>query len=244
MLPVAILPAAGILLAFGNAMHNEQLVALAPWLKMDVFVMISSVMEAAGQIVFDNLPLLFAVGTALGLAGGDGVAALAALVGYLIMNATMGQVMHITIDDIYGYANGAKELSQANKLPANALILGIPTLQTGVFGGLSWGRLQLGVIINTTILRYHRFRILCRKRFVPIVTSVVAIITGILLSFVWPPIQGGLNGLSNFLLDKNLTLTTFILVLLNVLLFHLDYTIFSMHHFGLNLDNIKIMSVI
>ena len=127
--------------------------------------MISSVMEAAGQIVFDNLPLLFAVGTALGLAGGDGVAALAALVGYLIMNATMGQVMHITIDDIYGYANGAKELSQANKLPANALILGIPTLQTGVLVGLSWGRLQLGVIINTTILRYHRFRILCRETF-------------------------------------------------------------------------------
>ena len=102
------------------------------------------------------------------------------------------------------------------------------------------GRLAC-VIINTTILRYHRFRILCRETFCTIVTSVVAIITGILLSFVWPPIQGGLNGLSNFLLDKNLTLTTFILVLLNVLLFHLDYTIFSMHHFGLNLDNIKIV---
>ena len=164
MLPVAILPAAGILLAFGNAMHNEQLVALAPWLKWmfchDFFCNGSSRTNC-----FDNLPLLFAVGTALGLAGGDGVAALAALVGYLIMNATMGQVMHITIDDIYGYANGAKELSQANKLPANALILGIPTLQTGVLVGLSWGRLQLGVIINTTILRYHRFRILCRETF-------------------------------------------------------------------------------
>ena len=59
--------------------------------KNDIIVMISSVMEAAGQVVFDNLPLLFAVGTALGLAGGDGVAALAALVGYLIMNATMGK---------------------------------------------------------------------------------------------------------------------------------------------------------
>ena len=57
------------------------------------------------------------------------------------MNATMGQVMHITIDDIYGYANGAKELSQAN--PANALILGIPTLQTGVLVGLSWGACSL-----------------------------------------------------------------------------------------------------
>lgn len=211
MLPVAILPAAGILLAFGNAMHNEQLVALAPWLKMDVFVMISSVMEAAGQIVFDNLPLLFAVGTALGLAGGDGVAALAALVGYLIMNATMGQVMHITIDDIYGYANDAKELSQANKLPANALILGIPTLQTGVFGGIIMGALAAwcyNKYYNITLPPFLGF--FAGKRFVPIVTSVVAIITGILLSFVWPPIQGGLNGLSNFLLDKNLTLTTFI----------------------------------
>ena len=211
MLPVAILPAAGILLAFGNAMHNEQLVALAPWLKMDVFVMISSVMEAAGQIVFDNLPLLFAVGTALGLAGGDGVAALAALVGYLIMNATMGQVMHITMDDIYSYANGAKELSQANKLPANALILGIPTLQTGVFGGIIMGALAAwcyNKYYNITLPPFLGF--FAGKRFVPIVTSAVAIITGILLSFVWPPIQGGLNGLSNFLLDKNLTLTTFI----------------------------------
>ncbi|WEN69759.1 glucose-specific PTS transporter subunit IIBC [Staphylococcus sp. NRL 16/872] len=211
MLPVAILPAAGILLAFGNAMHNEQLVKLAPWLKMDVFVMISSVMEAAGQIIFDNLPLLFAVGTALGLVGGDGVAALAALVGYLIMNATMGKVMHITIDDIYSYANGAKELSQANKLPANALILGIPTLQTGVFGGIIMGALAAwcyNKYYNITLPAFLGF--FAGKRFVPIVTSVVAIITGIVLSFVWPPIQDGLNGLSNFLLNKNLTLTTFI----------------------------------
>ncbi|WP_154837354.1 glucose-specific PTS transporter subunit IIBC [Staphylococcus sp. Marseille-Q1834] len=211
MLPVAILPAAGILLAFGNAMHNEQLVKLAPWLKMDVFVMISSVMEAAGQIIFDNLPLLFAVGTALGLAGGDGVAALAALVGYLIMNATMGKVMNITIDDIYSYANGAKELSQANKLPANALILGIPTLQTGVFGGIIMGALAAwcyNKYYNITLPAFLGF--FAGKRFVPIVTSVVAIITGIVLSFVWPPIQDGLNGLSKFLLNKNLTLTTFI----------------------------------
>ncbi|GGG93079.1 PTS glucose transporter subunit IICBA [Staphylococcus pragensis] len=211
MLPVAILPAAGILLAFGNAMHNEQLVKLAPWLKMDVFVVISSVMEAAGQIIFDNLPLLFAVGTALGLAGGDGVAALAALVGYLIMNATMGKVMNITIDDIYSYANGAKELSQANKLPANALILGIPTLQTGVFGGIIMGALAAwcyNKYYNITLPAFLGF--FAGKRFVPIVTSVVAIITGIVLSFVWPPIQDGLNGLSNFLLNKNLTLTTFI----------------------------------
>ena len=211
MLPVAILPATGILLALGNAMHNAQLVAIAPWLEHEVFVIISSIMESAGQIIFDNLPLLFAVGTALGLAGGDGVAALAALVGYLIMNATMGKVMNITIDDIFSYADGAKTLSQAAKEPENVLILGIPTLQTGVFGGIIMGALAAwcyNKFYNITLPAFLGF--FAGKRFVPIITSVVAIVTGVLLSFVWPPIQEGLNQLSNFLLNKNLTLTTFI----------------------------------
>lgn len=211
MLPVAILPAAGILLALGNAMHNAQLVTIAPWLEHEVFVIISSIMESAGQIIFDNLPLLFAVGTALGLAGGDGVAALAALVGYLIMNSTMGKVMNITIDDIFSYADGAKTLSQAAKKPENVLILGIPTLQTGVFGGIIMGALAAwcyNKFYNITLPAFLGF--FAGKRFVPIITSVVAIVTGVLLSFVWPPIQEGLNQLSNFLLNKNLTLTTFI----------------------------------
>ncbi|QQJ83574.1 glucose-specific PTS transporter subunit IIBC [Staphylococcus pseudintermedius] len=211
MLPVAILPAAGILLALGNAMHNEQLVSLAPWLKHEVFVILSTIMESAGQVVFDNLPLLFAVGTALGLAGGDGVAALAALVGYLIMNATIGKVMHISIDQIFSFADGAKTLSQANKLPQHALILGIPTLQTGVFGGIIIGALAAwcyNKFYNITLPQFLGF--FAGKRFVPIVTSLVAIVTGVVLAFVWPPIQEGLNDLSNFLLNKNLVLTTFI----------------------------------
>lgn len=211
MLPVAILPAAGILLALGNAMHNEQLVSLAPWLKHEVFVILSTIMESAGQVVFDNLPLLFAVGTALGLAGGDGVAALAALVGYLIMNATISKVMHISIDQIFSFADGAKTLSQANKLPQHALILGIPTLQTGVFGGIIMGALAAwcyNKFYNITLPQFLGF--FAGKRFVPIVTSLVAIVTGVVLAFVWPPIQEGLNDLSNFLLNKNLVLTTFI----------------------------------
>lgn len=211
MLPVAILPAAGILLALGNAMHNEQLVSLAPWLKHEVFVILSTIMESAGQVVFDNLPLLFAVGTALGLAGGDGVTALAALVGYLIMNATIGKVMHISIDQIFSFADGAKTLSQANKLPQHALILGIPTLQTGVFGGIIMGALAAwcyNKFYNITLPQFLGF--FAGKRFVPIVTSLVAIVTGVVLAFVWPPIQEGLNDLSNFLLNKNLVLTTFI----------------------------------
>ena len=175
-------------------MHNDQLVELAPWLNHQIFVMISGIMESSGQIIFDNLPLLFAVGTALGLAGGDGVAALAALVGYLIMNATMGKVMNITIDDIYSYAQGAKELLQADRAPAHALILGIPTLQTGVFGGIIMGALAAwcyNKFFNITLPAFLGF--FAGKRFVPIVTSAVAILAGVVLSFVWPPIQEGVK---------------------------------------------------
>ncbi|MDJ1154823.1 glucose-specific PTS transporter subunit IIBC [Macrococcus caseolyticus] len=211
MLPVALLPAAGILLAFGNAMHNEQLVQIAPWLDNGFFVMLSGIMESAGQVIFDNLPLLFAIGTALGLAGGDGVAGLAALVGYLIMNATIGKFMGITIDDIFSYAEGAKTLGQSAKEPANALILGIPTLQTGVFGGIIMGAVAAwcyNKFYNINMPAFLGF--FAGKRFVPIITSVMAIIVGAILAIIWPPIQGGLNTLSEFLLNKNLVLTTFI----------------------------------
>ena len=107
MTPVAILPAAGLFLSFGNKLHF-------------------TLMELAGQIIFSNLPLLFAIGAAIGLVGGDGIAALAAVVAILIMNTTMG----IMTDAAVGVASG--DLSYA-------MVLGIPTLQTGVFGGLIAG---------------------------------------------------------------------------------------------------------
>jgi PTS system D-glucosamine-specific IIC component len=93
MLPVALLPAAGLLLALGNALQNETLTNLAPFLTSDWVVLIASVMENAGNIVFSNLPVLFAVGVAIGLANGDGVAGIAALIGYLIMNVTMSSIL-------------------------------------------------------------------------------------------------------------------------------------------------------
>src|SRR5699024_8611424 len=179
MLPVAILPAAGILLAFGNAMKNAQFIEIAPWLKTDIIVMIASVMESSGQIIFDNLPLLFAIGTALGLAGGDGVAGLAELVGYLIMHTTMGVIKGITIDNIYSYSKVAETLSQAAREPSHALVLGIPTLQTGVFGGIIMGALAAwcyNKYFNINLPPFLGF--FAGKRFVPIITSVVAIVTG------------------------------------------------------------------
>jgi PTS system D-glucosamine-specific IIC component len=95
MLPVAILPAAGLLLAFGNAFQNPALTDRIPALKVDWFTLVAKVMEQSGSVVFSNLSLLFAVGVAVGLAGGEGVAALAALVGYLIMNQTMSVALNV-----------------------------------------------------------------------------------------------------------------------------------------------------
>ncbi|KIL50655.1 glucose-specific PTS transporter subunit IIBC [Jeotgalibacillus soli] len=204
MLPVAILPAAGILLAFGNALQNETLLELAPFLEAGWVNMIASVMEEAGDIVFSNLPLLFAVGVAIGLVGGDGVAGLAAIVGYLIMNATMGTVLGLDIDTVTGISGGAVD-------PAHALVLGIPTLQTGVFGGIVMGALAAYMynrFYNIELPSYLGF--FAGKRFVPIITAGSAIVVGLLMLVVWPPIQGGLNILSNNLIHSNLALSAFL----------------------------------
>lgn len=126
MLPVAILPAAGILLAFGNALQNPALIEKIPVLETGWVEMVAKVMEQSGGIVFANLPLLFAVGVAVGLAGGEGVAGLAAIIGYLVMNVTMSVILGVTADQI-------------GTNPSFANVLGIPTLQTGVFGGIIVG---------------------------------------------------------------------------------------------------------
>ncbi|QFT87571.1 PTS system glucose-specific EIICBA component [Bacillus sp. THAF10] len=197
MLPVALLPAAGILLAFGNALGEENLLELMPFLGADWVQMVANIMNAAGGIVFDNLPVLFAVGVAVGLAGGEGVAALAAIIGYLIMNATMGVVL--------GVDDGML------KDPAYASVLGIPTLQSGVFGGVIVGILgafMYNKYYNIELPSYLGF--FAGKRFVPIVTAASAVVLGILMSFVWPPIQGGLNTLSESMINTNLTLSAFI----------------------------------
>lgn len=198
MLPVALLPAAGILLALGNALKNPALTDKVPALKADWVVLVSNVMEQAGGIVFANLSLLFAVGVAIGLAGGDGVAGLAAIIGYLIMNVTMGVVLGVTADMV-----GAN--------PSFANILGIPTLQTGVFGGIIVGILaayMYNKYFNIELPQYLGF--FAGKRFVPIITAVSAVALGIIMTFIWPPIQQGLNAFSHNMIDANRTVAAFI----------------------------------
>ncbi|WP_026693100.1 glucose-specific PTS transporter subunit IIBC [Peribacillus kribbensis] len=198
MLPVAILPAAGILLAIGNALQNPVLLDIAPFLHNHGVKVIASVMEGAGGIVFDNLALLFAVGVAVGLAGGEGVAGLAAIVGFLIMNKTMGTVLGIDASDLKGHMEYAS-------------VLGIPTLQTGVFGGII-----IGILAATMYNKFFEIEMpsylgfFAGKRFVPIVTAASAVVLGLLMIVVWPPIQSGLNAFSNNMVNANLTLSAFI----------------------------------
>ncbi|MBN8194419.1 PTS transporter subunit IIABC [Bacillus sp. NTK074B] len=201
MLPVAILPAAGLLLAFGNALQNPTLLDIAPFLANGGVETVASVMEQAGGIIFGNLALLFAVGVAIGLAGGEGVAGLAAIVGFLIMNVTMGTVEGLGIGDVTG--DGVD--------PAFALVLGIPTLQTGVFGGII-----VGILAASMYNRFYQIELpsylgfFAGKRFVPIATAASSVVLGLLMLLIWPPIQDGLNTFSNFMLGENRALAAFV----------------------------------
>lgn len=197
MLPVALLPAAGLLLAFGNAFQNPALLNIFPALANIHGV--AQVMEQAGGVIFGNLSLLFAVGVAVGLTGGEGVAGLAAIVGFLIMNVTIGLVAGITPEMITG------------KTPAYAMVLGYPTLQTGVFGGIIVGILSSAMykrFYNIELPAYLGF--FAGKRFVPIATAVAALILGAVMVFAWPPIQNGLTHFSRNMIDTNKTLAAFI----------------------------------
>ncbi|MBY9080525.1 glucose-specific PTS transporter subunit IIBC [Paenibacillus sp. HN-1] len=214
MLPVAILPAAGLLLGIGNMLVNPDFLQYAPALENHTVQAIANVLMNSGQIVFSNLSLLFAVGVAIGLAGGEGVAGLAAIIGFLVMNVTMGTVLGIN----------SYVLSQGNF--AYASVLGIPTLQTGVFGGI-----LVGILASAMYKRFFKIELpsylgfFAGKRFVPIMTAVTSLILGLALTIVWPPIQHGLNYLSQNMIDTNRTLAAFIFGLIERSLIP-----FGLHH--------------
>lgn len=198
MLPVALLPAAGLLLGIGSMLVNPDFLNLVPAMDNATVNAIATVMMNAGDIVFTNLALLFAVGVAVGLAGGDGVAGLAAIIGYLVMNVTMGTVIGITP-------------AMVGEDPAYASILGIPTLGTGVFGGII-----VGILAASMYKRFFKIELpsylgfFAGKRFVPIMTAATSLLLGLLMVVIWPPIQGGLNAVSHFMLEQNRTLSAFI----------------------------------
>ncbi|GAD78857.1 MULTISPECIES: PTS glucose transporter subunit IIBC [Vibrio] len=166
MLPVSVLPVAGILLGVGAADLSF------------IPAVVSSLMEKAGGSVFDQMPLLFAVGVALGFTNNDGVAGLASIVGYGIMAATL-KVM----SDVLGLSD-----------PIN----------TGVLGGI-----LIGALSAWAFKRFYRIQLpeylgfFAGKRAVPIITGFAAIVLGILLSFVWPPIGGAISWFSHWAANQN-----------------------------------------
>jgi glucose PTS system EIICB or EIICBA component len=142
--------------------------------------LVSELMRNSGDAIFANMPLIFAVAVALGFTENDGVSAIAAAIGYAVMLATMG-VMAATL--------GQQPVT----------IMGIRTMQTGVFGGILAGALAAALFnrfYRIVLPPYLAF--FAGKRFVPIVTALAAIGMGIVLSVVWPPIQQGINRFSHW----------------------------------------------
>lgn len=130
MLPIAILPAAGLLLGIGGALSNPNTIKAYPVLDINLLQNIFILMSSAGNIVFQNLPVIFAVGVAIGLAKSDkGTAGLAAMLGFLIMNASMNGLLTIT-------GTLAKDnLAEVGQ----SMVLGIQTVETGVIGTFFFG---------------------------------------------------------------------------------------------------------
>lgn len=254
MIPVAILPAAGLLLGIGAGLQQESLIEKLPFLSNYFIQYGALLMSQAGDIVFGNLPLLFAIGVAIGFSNnGDGVGALAAVLGFLIMNVIAGIVSNagnvlagvdtirtaLTLNTIpqmefssmdsitkasdyilqntaqfspvlVNAATSVKGLT-VGQLYGYTRIMGIPTLQTGVFGGIIAG------LLGATIFnKYYKIELpqflgfFAGKRFVPIMTSVFAILLGLALPFVWQPIQYLLTICSNLANNGNTNISTFI----------------------------------
>ncbi len=173
MLPVAVLPVAGLLLGIGASNFS-----FLPEI-------VSQVMAKGGDAIFGNLPIIFAVGVALGLAKNDGVAAIAAVVGYYVMTATLSvMAVFLNVPVLAGKT--------------------VPTIDTGVFGGII-----IGAIAASLFNRYFRIQLpsylgfFAGKRFVPIVTGLAAIVAGVVLSFVWQPVQAGIDVFSHWAAEND-----------------------------------------
>ncbi|WP_113627786.1 PTS glucose transporter subunit IIBC [Pectobacterium peruviense] len=174
MLPVSVLPIAGILLGVGSANFS--------WLP----TIVSSVMAQAGDSVFANMPLIFAIGVALGFTNNDGVSALAAVVAYGIMVKTMAAIAPLVLN-----------------LPA-AEITAKHLADTGVLGGII-----AGAIAAYMFNRFYRIQLpeylgfFAGKRFVPIISGLTAIIIGTVLSFIWPPVGSAIQVFSHWAANEN-----------------------------------------
>ena len=202
MLPIAALPIAGILLGLGGALlgisglSNPPAVyqPLIAFVNIPVVTAILTIMKNIGDIIFGNLPLLFAVGVAVGLAKKDkGTAGLASIFGFIVMNQVISSMLALGLTQL-GVVTPDSIGEYGTYVTTN---LGIFTLNMSVFGGIITG-------IVTAVLhnKYHTIQLpqvigfFSGSRFVPIVTAVVMAIVGAILAFIWPIVQNGIVALS------------------------------------------------
>lgn len=196
MLPIAILPVAGLLLGIGSSFTNETTIATYGLGKIlgdgTLLHALLVIMNKVGSAVFDNLPLIFAVGVAIGMSKKEKeVAALSAVIAYFVMNTAINAMLMIT----------GKILSNGEIAPdvlegTIASVCGIPTLQMGVFGGIIVG-LGVAALHNRfyKIVLPNALSFFGGTRFVPIVSTVTYMFVGIGLYFIWPVVQSGIYAL-------------------------------------------------
>ena len=198
MLPIALLPIAGLLLGVGASFTNTATLEAYNLIGFmgpgTVLYSIFTVLAAVGTVIFDNLPLLFAMGVALGMAEQEkGTATLAAAISFFVMHKTINALLTIT----------GKLEPGALQEGAVANVVGIESLQMGVFGGILVG---LGVAFLHN--RFYKIRLpnvisfFGGTRFVPIISTTVYILVGALMFFVWPYIQSGIFALGELVLKS------------------------------------------
>ena len=196
MLPIAILPVAGLLLGLGSSFTNATMLETYNLTKImgegTILNAIFQVMSDAGNIVFANLPIIFAMGVAIGMAKKEKeVAALAAAIAFFIMHASISAMININ--------GGAEKMLEG----ATTSVCGITSLQMGVFGGIIVG---LGVAaLHNKFYKIELPQVLSffgGTRFVPIISALVYTFVGILMFFIWPVIQQGIYAVGNVVLNS------------------------------------------
>ncbi|MBE6050779.1 MAG: PTS glucose transporter subunit IIB [Clostridium sp.] len=236
MLPIAALPIAGILLGIGGALLGIAGLENAPavyqplisFINIPAVTVILTVMNDIGNIIFGNLPVLFAVGVAVGLAKKDkGTAALAAVFGFLTMNQVISSLLSLGATQL-GVVTPDNVGEYGTYVTTN---LGIFTLNMSVFGGIITG-IVTGILHD----RFHEIQLpqvlgfFSGSRFVPIVTSVTMALVGAVLAFVWPVVQGGIGVIANLVREAGFIGTFFYGVIERALipfgLHHVFYTPF------------------
>ena len=186
MLPIAILPVAGLFLGIGGSFTNANMIEAYGLTKIlgegTLLHALLVVLNKCGDIVFANLPLIFAMGVAIGMAKKEkDVAALSGAIAFLIMHSAIGALLDLT--------------GKATTLPDGSVtsVLGIQSLQMGVFGGILVG---LGVAaLHNRFYKIELPQVLSffgGTRFVPIISAIVYLFVGILMFFIWPVIQNGI----------------------------------------------------